>query len=198
VPSRGSRPAARRSRVALPRRSVTPERQRPAAPLQHTAFPLRAVTGLGPEQPTSRLYSTNESVMRRSRFRPYASYPSMGFGPLQGPPPSRRASGEPEDRSRGPDDMQSTTQVVRSRRASSLCRLATARPKSSCEPRERRSASWPDEQRTAHPAPAESVRVGEFAVCSSLNQPKLVDARQVPRTFMGFFTSKNARGHSPR
>jgi hypothetical protein len=36
------------------------------------------------EQPTSRLCSTDESVMQASRFRQPASYPSMGFVPLQG------------------------------------------------------------------------------------------------------------------
>lgn len=94
------RPATQPFRSALmpkhPLRNGRPRCLRPLNP-----FPDYAVTGLGPEQPTTRLYSTNESVMCRRRFRPHTSYPSMGFVPLQGASPSRRVSGKPKHRSRG-------------------------------------------------------------------------------------------------
>jgi hypothetical protein len=93
------RPATQPTR--LHRYRSTSERAAPPPAYARHPLPGCTVTSSEPEQPTTRLYSTNESVMYGRRCHPRTSYPSMGFVPLQGPPhPAVPLS--PEDRFRGP------------------------------------------------------------------------------------------------
>ena len=63
-----------------------PPRQRPRASLPPIRSPLPAPhrIELTRRSQASRFYSTDKSVLRNHRCQGYATYPSMGFVPLQG------------------------------------------------------------------------------------------------------------------